>query len=115
MKERFRAAKERGATIVITGSDNVDAGHARTAGAFRQACSALAALAVEGSRLTCRWHPGSPSGEATVALSMPPGTVSPEPGTPGRLDGLELPDGVETEIIDADDDILVTLRAVEPG
>lgn len=115
MKERFRAARERGATIVITGSDNVDAGHTRAAGAFRQACSALAALAVEGARLTCRWHPGSPSGEATVALSAPSGSVRRGLGAPLRLGDLELPEGVETEIIDADDDILVTLRAVEPG
>lgn len=50
-----------------------------------------------------------------MALSAPSGSVRRGLGAPLRLGDLELPEGVETEIIDADDDILVTLRAVEPG
>ncbi len=116
MGGRFRAARQRGATVVITGSETVDAEHQAVATALRKVCAEFASAAGPGARLTCRWHPGSALGEGTVALSMPSGAMAGEPGQlAGRLDGLELPDGVGTEIIDAGDDILVTLRAVEPG
>jgi hypothetical protein len=119
MRSRFRAARERGASVVITGSDAVDAEHRAVAETFRQMCGLAAATAGEGIRLTCRWHPGSPLGEGTVALSVRPGAGTPgaigpsseRPGTAllDRIDAERLPEGIGTEVIEADGDVLVTL------
>lgn len=118
MRGLFRAARERGATVVITGSDAVDAEHQVVAKTFQEACGVLASSAGRGARLTCRWHPGSPLGEATVALSVPSGTVASAAGRhaarpAARLDALDMPDEVATEIIDADDDVLMTLQTAD--
>ncbi len=120
MSGLFRAARARGATVVITGSDAVDAGHQVVAKAFQEACGVLASSAGQGARLTCRWHPGSPLGEGTVALSAPSGSVAPAEREHGvrpaaRLGEMDLPDGVSAEIIDADDDVLMTLNSVQAG
>lgn len=76
MRGRFRAARERGAVVTITGGDPVPEGFADAADAFRRICVILADEGCAGHRLTCRWHPGRGGGATRVSGSGGPSVAS---------------------------------------
>lgn len=107
MHRSFRKARERGATVVMTGVDPVDADRAEMAALFRRVCVRLAGEAGEGVRLTCRWAPRSSPGQATVALSgATPGAAA---GVSEILGGGGSAGQVSAEVIADGDDLLVIL------
>jgi signal transduction histidine kinase len=117
MRRHFRAARERGARITVTGADPVSDEDLDAAEAFRQVCVVLSDAATAGHRLTCRWHPGDEREAATVALvslNDPPGIETPEGASPGGaptplsgvLSGLAVP----VDVIDAGGgDVLIAI------
>ncbi len=116
MRREFRSARERGAKVVVAGREPVDGEWAGLAEAFREVCVKLAAAAGAGSRLTCRWAPGSHFAQPSVALSGGVGSAVFGSGadSDGVLEGLAIPDGVDAQIIESGADVLVILTTTAP-